>query len=313
MKNLFLPFEFPKWDFEINHGDGIVLIGSCFSDEIGGQLKDNGHQVLINPFGTIFHPSPLAQNILACFDTSYQERILEKDKVFYSWDCSSKINALTFELMGMELKRIRNEVKIALEKAKVLMVTLGTSWGYELKQTQEIVANCHKAPSDYFQKFLSSSYEMLQDWIICIEKIKEINPLIQIVFTVSPVRHIKDGVIENNFSKARLIEISHQLSMEEKVSYFPSYEFMIDVLRDYRFYKKDMVHPNEHAIELIWNEFEKVAMSEDTKNINQKVRKLKMLKAHRVQSSDQNQHELHLNRIQKMEAELKELCANVGV
>lgn len=307
LNNLYIPFEFDSLDFEITHGDKIALLGSCFSDEIGTHLQNNGHDVLMNPFGTIFHPSPLAQNVLACFDADYQERILERDGSFYSWDCSSKINEATFEELQSRLKTIRNSVKNYLSSAKLLIVTLGTSWGYELKDTNEIVANCHKAPSEYFQKFLSSSYEMLQDWTICIEKLKEINPSLNILFTVSPVRHIRDGVSENNFSKARLIEISHQLSVEENISYFPSYEFVIDVLRDYRFFKKDGVHPTEQTVELVWKGFQQVAMSAATVLINNKAEKITQLKQHKTLSLNTDSKLKHEQMIFAKEEELKKL------
>ncbi len=283
LDKLFIPYTFPKLDFEVQHGDKILLIGSCFSDEIGNHFSNAGHDCLVNPFGTIFHPTALANNILACFDNVYQENILERDGSFYSWDCSTKVTAKSFEEIESLLFDTRLKVAEFLSEAKVLFVTLGTAWGYELLQTEQLVANCHKAPADYFQKILSSTYEMIQDWTICVEKLKEINPDLKIVFTVSPVRHIKDGLTENMHSKSRLIEVSQQLSVEDNVSYFASYEYMIDVLRDYRFYKPDGVHPSEQAVSLIWENLQRSLMNADTIQLNETVEKFNRLKTHRLQ------------------------------
>ncbi len=260
--NLVLDFEIPKSTISLNHGDGIVLQGSCFSDEMLIQLKNAGHTVSGNHFGTIFHPSMIAFNLLNLFEEKVEERITQRDDLFFSWDASSNVFGYSKEELATSLAFQRESLLNELESAKILVVTFGTAWGYERADTNELVANCHKFPGAEFQKFLSSPYEMTQDWVIAIEKLVQFNPDLQIVFTVSPVRHVKDGLVENNLSKARLIEVVQQLSLEPNCHYFPSYELLIDVLRDYRFYAKDLVHPSQSAIEFIWNAFESTYFSE---------------------------------------------------
>ena len=306
LNELYISYTFPKLDFQIQHGDKIALVGSCFSDEIGNQFKDAGHEVLVNPFGTIFHPTSIAQNILACFDEDYQERILERDGRFYSWDCSTKVVADTFEDLDFLLKEIRKYLADYLTSAKLLVVTFGTSWGYELTQLEEMVANCHKAPADYFQKFLSSPYEMVQDWTMCLDKLREINPNLEVVFTVSPVRHVRDGLVENNLSKARLVEVTQQLILEDKAHYFASYEYVIDVLRAYRFYKSDGIHPSEQTISIIWSKFQESCMNIETMDLNSKVSKYNRFKNH--QYIGQTAEEI-ANRTEQLEKKKLELLA----
>lgn len=265
----------------MQHGDGIILQGSCFSDEISSHLIAAGHSVSRASFGTIFHPTMLAMNLLNCFEENVSERIFQREDIFFSWDCSSTVFASNEEALLKKLTLTRNQLKYDLSTAKLLVVTFGSAWGYELIETSELVANCHKLPQSNFQKFLSSPYEMVQDWILVLDKLKEVNPELHIVFTVSPVRHIKDGLIENNLSKARLIEVVQQLSIEENCHYFPSYELLMDVLRDYRFYASDKIHPSEEAVEFIWEKFQETYFSDETITMNEKVRGLRKSLEHK--------------------------------
>lgn len=271
----FLDFPIQKANFEIEHGDKITLIGSCFSDEMALKLKQAGHHVFDNPFGTVFHPSMLALSILSCFEEQVNERVVQRNDLFFSWNASSKLFGYSENELNNKLKVTRELFKQNLLESKVLLVTFGTAWGYELIESQEMVANCHKFPSSKFQKFLSSPYELVQDWTLVLEKLNAVNPQLKIVFTVSPVRHTRDGLVENNLSKSRLIEAVQQLILEENCDYFPSYEILIDVLRDYRFYAEDKVHPSQEAIDFIWNAFESSYFSEFSKTLNLQVLKLR--------------------------------------
>lgn len=292
MEDFFLTFSTPISAVKLEHGNEIVLMGSCFSDEIATWIKKTGHTTIANPFGTIFHPTALANNVMRSLNPVSEERIFERDNRFYSWDASTLISGETKEEISQQLATIKEEFKQALTSAKIIVVTFGTAWGYELNDTNEIVANCHKMPAAQFSKFLSSPYEMLQDWILAIEQIRNVNPSAHIVFTVSPVRHVKDGLVENNLSKARLIEVVQQLSFEENCSYFPSYELVIDVLRDYRFYKEDRVHPSVEAIKYVWKQFETSFCSAETKELNQKVLKVNQFSEH--QSVDKEKHAIQI-------------------
>lgn len=281
MDAFFIDCPIQKASFSLKHGDGIVLQGSCFSDEMLVKFSETGHHVSGNEFGTIFHPSMIAHNLLNLFAESSHERILQRDDLFLSYDASSSIVAYSEEELKNKLVNTRLKMKENISNAKLLMVTFGTAWGYELAETDELVANCHKQPSSLFNKFLSSPYEMVQDWILTIEKLRILNPELQIVFTVSPVRHIRDGIVGNNLSKARLLEVVHQLVLEPNCHYFPSYELLIDVLRDYRFYASDKVHPSSEAVQFIWEKLEHTYFSEDTMHLNKEVKALKEAEQHR--------------------------------
>lgn len=292
MDHFFLNFTIPSSSIQFKHGDGILLTGSCFSDEIANKLKLSGHSVYSNPHGTIFHPSILAFNLMDCLNENKDERIFERDGHFYSWNASTLISGKSEAELQEKLLRLKLEYRQKLETSKVLIVTFGTAWGYELAENQEIVANCHKMPTQLFNKFLSSPYELVQDWILALEQIRAINPDIHIIFTVSPVRHSKDGLIENNLSKARLLEAVHQLCLEENTSYFPSYELVIDVLRDYRFYKEDRVHPNHEAIQFVWEKFEQTYLIKSTIELNRSVEKINKFAQHIPSGNEEKHHEL---------------------
>lgn len=292
MEHFFLNFTVPQSKVSFQHGDEIILTGSCFSDEISNKLRNSGHSVYSNPYGTIFHPSILAFNLMNALSEQSDERIFEREGKFYTWNASTLISGHSEEELQQELLQRKTEFKQRLKSSKLLIITFGTAWGYELNATQEIVANCHKMPTQLFTKFLSSPYELVQDWILAIEQIRSVNPDIHIIFTVSPVRHTRDGLIENNLSKSRLIEAVQQLTLEENTSYFPSYELVIDVLRDYRFFKEDRVHPNEEAIEFVWNKFERAYCNDSTIELNHLVRKVNKMRQHKTSENSLKHIEL---------------------
>ena len=264
---------------KIQLGDKIILLGSCFSDEIALHLRTSGFDVLANPFGTIFHPTAIA-NLLLC--TDLENTILQRDDLYFSWIAAGVIYNTNPEMLINKLIDLQNTLIEYISTSKFLFVTFGTAFAYENESFGSVVANCHKMPNTNFFKVLSSVEEMTQDWNLALEKIYALNPEIQVIFTVSPVRHIKDGIIQNNQSKARLIELTNRLSELTPASYFPSYEILIDVLRDYRFYKEDLIHPNNQAVEYIYKYLELVFMEEQTRKITEQVRKLKANQKHKI-------------------------------
>lgn len=292
MDQFFLKFTLPPSEISFRHGDGIILTGSCFSDEISRKLKNAGHTVYSNPHGTIFHPSVLAFNLLDSLNEHPDERIFERDGNYYTWNASSLISGKTKKALQEKLLHIKSEFRQRLVQSRLLIVTFGTAWGYELKETKELTANCHKMPSQLFTKFLSSPYELVQDWILAIEHIQAVNPELHIVFTVSPVRHTRDGLAENNLSKARLLEAVHQLVLEENTSYFPSYELITDVLRDYRFFKEDRVHPTEEAVDFVWKQFEQTFCTASTIELNHSVEKVNKMAQHQPAGNKEKQLDL---------------------
>ena len=271
-----IDFPIPVSDFNLDLGDKLVFLGSCFSEEISNKFRNAGFDVLSNPFGIIFHPTAIVQ-ILSIEDFEYT--VFERDGLWFSWVASTTIYSTTKEGLISLLIKQRNLLIGFLKEAQCIFITLGTAFEYRLIESNQLTANCHKMPSTLFDKKLTPLQELEAEWQQGIVKIKEYNPSIQIVFTISPVRHIRDGIIENNRSKARLFELVSGLL--NNTSYFPSYEIVIDKLRDYRFYKSDGVHPNELAINYIWEKITKWVFSDDVIKVVKEVEKLRLLFAHR--------------------------------
>lgn len=286
-----LKFQPPQSANKIDHTKKVLMLGSCFSDEILFHMKRNGFHTSSNPLGTIFHPIVLSRFINELIFGVHEERIIERDNLFFSWDASSVIYGNSREEVCRKLKEIRTDWSGKIKSSDFLIVTFGTSWAYELNSENVVVANCHKLPGSTFKKRLVEGDEMAHYWEKTIHALKEINPGLKIIFTVSPVRHTKDGLVENNRSKAELIRTVHSLTQFENCEYFPSYEIVIDELRDYRFFTKDLVHPNELAIEYVWNKFSEVYFSDNTRSLCSKVLALRNRMAHKTlhPESDNNQ------------------------
>lgn len=267
--------EVKPFPIGLTHGESVVSLGSCFSVNMGNKLSYYGFKVNNNPFGTLFHPSAIARVIDLALD-SEQERICIRDYTHYSYDAHSSIYAMSENELKNTLQQSRNELIESLKKARLCLVTFGSAWGYYLDG--EVVANCHKKSSSLFEKKLTLTQEMISEWSILIDKIKKLNPEIEFVFSVSPVRHLKDGMVENTLSKARLIELSHALNGY----YFPAYELLMDDLRDYRFYSEDMLHPTTATIEYIFDKFSKAVLSNETLTLFKQIQKLRNAENHRV-------------------------------
>ncbi|MBP6695858.1 MAG: GSCFA domain-containing protein [Saprospiraceae bacterium] len=284
--NLFTGVPQIKSHVSIGYEDNILLLGSCFSVVLGKWLDERKFNVIYNPFGTVYNPVSISK-LLDCALKNQKpgrEEVLEQNGVFYHFDFHSDVSALNPEEV---LLNIENRVSSAfsfLQKTTFLCITLGTSIVYRRKDNNEVVANCHKVPATYFDKNFLTIEEMVSSLSDIITKLREKLPQLAILFTVSPVRHIKDGLIENNRSKSRLIEVAHIMTEKfTNIIYFPSYEIVTDQLRDYRFYEKDLIHPNEMAHMEICNYFSNTFFTEETKGIVQKTEKIKSAFHHRPQ------------------------------
>ncbi|MDP4797362.1 MAG: GSCFA domain-containing protein [Crocinitomicaceae bacterium] len=264
-----LKFEIPKSNIELSYSDAILLIGSCFSDSIGDKFEQGGFTVESNTFGTLFHPIAISNIMHSALTENTVVDVFQRDDLYFSWDSASKIYATSEAKLIETVLEKRNRLAERIKSSRLICIALGTAWEYKLKSSETVVGNCHKAPQNLFEKSLSTIDEMRKEWERVLLLIRSFNPTAKIVFTVSPVRHVKDGLIENNRSKARLMELIQQLSQSNKLIYFPSYEIAIDELRDYRFYEEDLVHPNKTAIEYIWKRFVVFAFSDNTTAIYQ--------------------------------------------
>ena len=273
----------PKFPFQISHNDRILLLGSCFSDHIGTFMIQNKFNVLSNPFGTLFNPTSIANAIKM---TMEPERFTKDYHYFFNnqWVSFAHHGSFSNSVEDLFLARIAqqwNVTKSFFKKTDYLFITFGTSYCYKFLERDLVVANCHKIPNTKFAKFRLTIDEIVQIYQEIITKIKEINPSVKIVFTVSPVRHLGDGFHENQLSKSVLHLAIEHLIDGENIFYFPAYEILMDDLRDYRFYAEDLCHPGENAIRYIEEIFANSFFSQTTKEKLKKIEKENKFLNHR--------------------------------
>lgn len=238
--------------------DKILTIGSCFADAIGSRLHSNKLKVTANPFGVLYNPVSIHKALqYAIFNESPpQHTFIRHQDIFLNYDFHSEISSLEPEKLHAQVKDIIGTVHYFLGQTNWLIITFGTAWVYERNDTGEIVANCHKTPGNAFSKSLLTEPVIIASFDNLYHNLLRINPHLRIILTVSPVRHIKDTLELNSVSKSILRTVCYMLSEKySTVEYFPAYEIMMDDLRDYRFYKEDMIHPTETAEEYIWEKF----------------------------------------------------------
>ncbi|MCE7990804.1 MAG: GSCFA domain-containing protein [Roseivirga sp.] len=246
----------------------ILSMGSCFASDIGQQLIDHKFPVTINPGGILFNPLSLFELLEMSVKDSQPAGItyLEHDGVFLNHQFHSDVNASSRPTLEEQISGVKTDVREGLKHANLVILTFGTAWVYRLKADNSLVANCHKVPQSSFNKELLTVEKIVQHFTSFKELIQELNPTVKFLLTVSPVRHIKDTIPLNSVSKSVLRLACHQIRENfAETDYFPSYELMMDDLRGYRFYKKDMIHPNEQAIDYIWQKFVATFLSDTTR------------------------------------------------
>ena len=283
-----------KSDFLINYSSKLVSFGSCFAENMSDKFDYFKFQNTTNPFGIIFNPISLEKIILR----SLHKKYFTENDIFYhneAWNCFEVHSELSNPNNKTEflttLNQLIDTTNGHLEKATHCLITLGTSWVYKHIESDEIVANCHKVPQKLFTKELLSASDTEASLKNIISEIQNINPNAKFIFTVSPVRHIKDGFVENNVSKAHLITALYQfLSNTTSSIYFPSYEIMMDELRDYRFYAEDMLHPNQTAIDYIWMKFSENYINENEFETMQHVSEIQKSLSHRPFNPNSESH-----------------------
>ena len=251
-------FNINPMAFPIGVDAKIYATGSCFAENIAQKITDLRLPIVCNPFGIIFNPLSIAKSLDYHLQnhTFQQEELFLSEDLFRHFDVHSRL-AHPDATQALNLINTTNRVGAEqLKQATHLIVTFGTAYVYEHTSTKQIVANNHKLPPALFSKKLLSVEQIVTCWETLLKNILSINPNLIVVFTISPVRHWRDGVVENNVSKSILIQSVYQLTNNiSQRFYFPAYELMMDDLRDYRFYNNDMLHPNAIAIDYIWNSF----------------------------------------------------------
>ncbi|MDP5158387.1 MAG: GSCFA domain-containing protein [Flaviramulus sp.] len=295
--------------YQIDYDSNILLFGSCFSENIGKKLVYFKFQNYQNPFGILFHPKAIETLITYSINQKeYSEAdIFYNNEQWHCFDTHSKLSNNSKEDLLIDLNSQLKSTNKQIHDATHIIITLGTAWVYRFIEINSIVANCHKVSQKQFKKELLSVDDVTQSLNTIISLIKRVNEKASIVFTVSPVKHLKDGFVENTLSKSHLITAIHHVLSHQTQSrcfYFPSYEIMMDELRDYRFYAEDMVHPNQSAIHYIWERFVKVWISQQslkTMNVIDFIQKGILHKPFNPKS------EAHLNFLQQLETKKNQI------
>ncbi|WP_346236979.1 GSCFA domain-containing protein [Niabella insulamsoli] len=300
MSSIHMP-QLPK---PMAYGDKILLIGSCFTEHIGNALAEYKFEVLQNPHGILFEPASVRHSLIAYVENrKYTEAdLFYLNELWNSWHHHSRFSGME---KGEVLHHINTSVSQAhdfLKEADWVVITLGSAFSYILssdipeKERHDMhVANCHRAPAQWFYKKLLGIEEIIAAMDNTYHRLRTFNPKIKILFTVSPVRHLRDGVIDNNRSKARLIEVVHHLVDKfPDVYYFPAYELVIDVLRDYRFYDVDFAHPNYQATEFVLEKFTESCIDPASQQIMKQVRPITIARKHKAFQPKTNAHQQFL-------------------
>lgn len=291
----------PNSEKKISVEDKIFSIGSCFAKEMTDILQKGQLQTLNNPFGTIFNPFSICHAIqkLHDFQKYTEEDLITYQGQYLSLDHHSSFNT---PYAHKTLEKINQQIEIGnhfLQETNWIIITYGSAFIYEFLPQHKLVANCHKIPQKYFQKRMLSTTEIKNSIQQSIDLLKDICPEnLQIIFTISPVRHTRDGIIENQYSKARLINALHEaLEGQEHCHYLPIYEIMMDDLRDYRFYKEDMVHPTPQTVQYIFEKFSKAYFQQETLQFISENFKILQGLEHRPSDENSPKHKEFLSKI----------------
>lgn len=296
-------FAIKKLPEPITHCHKLLLMGSCFSENIGKKLESYKFNSLQNPNGILFNPVSVAEAL-----TDYIEaaRFSEKDLFYYneawhSWRHHSRFSAITQKEALEKINASFGRAHEFLKEADYVFITLGSSWVYALTENAlnarsgAVAANNHKGPDNWFGRRLMKADEVSTVLETVIQRLFAFNGNLKIIFTISPVRHLREGAVENNRSKAALIEAVHQLTDKfDKLYYFPAYELVIDDLRDYRFYAEDLVHPNYFATQYVWEKLVDACMNEKTKSVMEEVHAINLAYEHKAFNPGSEQHKKFL-------------------
>ncbi len=302
-----LNFEPRKLSKLISYRDKLLLVGSCFTEHIGDALNDVKFALLQNPHGILFDPVSVSKSLISYVTNSKysEEDLFQLNEVWNSWQHHSRFSHIDKKEGLRIINESQQKAHEFLKTADWLIITLGTSSSYRLTemagsskapsfggnqaerglgtQFAGAVANCHRAPAQWFTKHMLGIHEITESLDSCIHQLFRFNPELQIIFTVSPVRHIRDGIVDNNRSKARLIEaVHHMINKFDRLHYFPAYEIVIDVLRDYRFYDIDLVHPNYMATDFVLQKFISSCMDDPSRELIEELRKISIARRHKA-------------------------------
>ena len=277
--------DIPKSHLNIKYNDRLMFIGSCFADNIGGKMTDCRFNAVVNPFGVLYNPESVSSGCRRLLrpETFSEGDLFLYDGMYHSFMHHGKFSGTTVE---KSLDKINESLTFAaghFRETGYLIITFGTAYVFRYKDSGRVVANCHKLPAAHFERELLTVNQIIDEWSALLEEIWAEKPSLKVVFTVSPIRHMKDGAHFNQISKSTLLLAQQSLADKypERISYFPAYELMMDELRDYRFYANDMIHPSEIAIDYIWEHFCDTYMDSSTKDTMKEVENIRRALKHR--------------------------------
>lgn len=278
----------------IRYTDNILLVGSCFTEHMADRLSQHRFRVLSNPHGILFNPLSVANSL----DSYLNGKLYTEGDLFYlnelwnSWEHHTRFSDIDSAKALQQINEAQAAAGGMIEKADWIMITLGSAFQYYLKDGDKPVANNHRAPGQWFEKKLLTIAEISEALSITLRLLQQKNPKAKVLFTISPVRHIRDGAVDNNRSKARLIEAVHELCSQFSFAhYFPAYELVMDILRDYRFFDVDFVHPNYTATTFVWEEFVKACIDQDAAKLMKEVLEINTAQNHRPRFPETQAHQ----------------------
>jgi hypothetical protein len=309
-------FSIEPSDDKITYNDQVMFIGSCFASSIGSQMEMGHIRVMINPAGAVFNPVSVCNTL----DTITNEKqFLLEDLHFYdgTWLSFYHYTDFSSDDPSTVLEKINRKSKEAfdfLKQTRFLFVTLGTSRVYKLKKSDLIVSNCHKIPSEQFVSKMLTVDEIVTLWIRQLDKLHMLFPQLHVVFTISPVRHWKDGAHGNQVSKSVLfVAVEELLKHNISPRYFPAYELVMDDLRDYRFYKDDMLHPSTSAVNYIWEAFAGCYLDSNTISTWKEVVKITKAFNHRINTNSESKRVYFAERVLKQISDIKVKVPNIDL
>lgn len=281
-----IPVEVPEMPWHTGYGQKNLFVGSCFTENIGAIMKSLNYDVDINPFGIVYNPVSISRSVeaLVSGDLFTKENLFEHNGLYNSYMHHSRFSGKDTSQVLININSRIQSGHQYLKEAAFLLITLGTAWIFELLSTGEVVSNCHKVPAKEFRRFRLSVGEAVDSLRNALEKAWSLNPALKVIFTISPIRHMADGAMENQLSKSTLLLAADALVKgygPNRCAYFPSYEIVIDELRDYRFYADDMIHISPVAEQYIWEKFEKSAIDNESREISKKISAINKALEHR--------------------------------
>ncbi len=303
-----LPFNINPVEVPLTHSDKILVMGSCFAQHMGSQLSDCKFNVAVNPTGVLFDPLSIARHVDHAMSgqSVTDEHLVYHNELWHSVDHHGSFSGKAQQRVIQNIEHSYTKLAESLRAAELLVITLGTSTVYCQRATARYVANCHQLPADTFRKHGCTTAEVLAALQNTVEHFLAVRPNGRVLLTVSPVRYVREGLVESNRSKARLIEAVHVLEEEfPAVHYFPAYELVVDVLRDYRFYESDMVHPNAQAVRFVWEQFEQAWIHRDSIALNRELERFHRSLNHRPLHPDTEMHRQFVTRLRQDYSSLK--------